>query len=159
MPGEEQACALKMSVHLQHLDQFVPVHAASTGSYGKAERQPWDVGRFAKTIGFFNKPPSLQQMLQSVLVDAPAKLIRQALGVPVQEAPLVLSVPAAAASSAALSAEAVVPVDLEGVIMVTGEQPCCHQSEASVAPSEPCLTAHPVPPRSLQAPLEEWASA
>jgi hypothetical protein len=90
------------------------------GSSGKAGRQPWDVGRFAKTLSFFNKPPSFQQLLQSVLIDTPTKLIRKALGVSVQEAPLVLSVPAAAASSA-LPAEAVVPVGIEGVIMVAGE--------------------------------------
>jgi hypothetical protein len=42
-------------------------------------RQPWDIGRFAKTVAFFNEPPSPQQLLEA-LMSAPAKALAGFMG-------------------------------------------------------------------------------
>jgi hypothetical protein len=42
-------------------------------------RQPWDIGRFAKTVAFFNEPPSPQQLLEA-LMSAPAKALAGLMG-------------------------------------------------------------------------------
>lgn len=41
------------------------------------DRQPWDLGRFVKTVLFFNKPPSPGELL-SALAAAPLKLLQGA---------------------------------------------------------------------------------
>ena len=43
------------------------------------DRQSWDLGRFVKTVTYFNEPPSAEQVLQA-LVEQPAKLVRQLTG-------------------------------------------------------------------------------
>lgn len=40
------------------------------------------MGRFARTLTFFNPPPSLRQLLQTALVDTPARVIRRMQGMP-----------------------------------------------------------------------------
>ncbi|KAF6258399.1 complex I intermediate-associated protein 30-domain-containing protein [Scenedesmus sp. NREL 46B-D3] len=51
---------------------FIRVNGKRLGVSGG--RQPWDVGRFAKTVAFFNEPPSPQQLLEALL-SAPAKAL------------------------------------------------------------------------------------
>lgn len=45
-------------------------HANHTGP-----REPWDFGRFVKTVLFFNEPPPLPKLLQSI-ASAPLKLLQ-----------------------------------------------------------------------------------
>jgi len=59
-------------------DGYLYRHMAVGESRG-SPRQPWDVGRFAKTITFFNRPPSLQQLLQGLLVETPAWIINRVM--------------------------------------------------------------------------------
>ena len=45
------------------------------------DRQPWDVGRFVKTVLYFNPPPSPAAVIKTLFIDQPAKAIRGALNV------------------------------------------------------------------------------
>lgn len=42
-------------------------------------REQWDFGRFVKTVTYFNKPPTPEEVLKT-LVEQPAKLVRQLTG-------------------------------------------------------------------------------
>ena len=43
------------------------------------ERKSWDVGRFVKTVAFFNKPPSPGELL-SAIINQPAKILSALTG-------------------------------------------------------------------------------
>ncbi|WIA33798.1 hypothetical protein OEZ86_006910 [Tetradesmus obliquus] len=50
------------------------VRSSASNGESSGGRQPWDIGRFAKTVAFFNEPPSPQQLLQALL-SVPAKAL------------------------------------------------------------------------------------
>lgn len=43
------------------------------------DREQWDFGRFVKTVTYFNKPPTPEDVLRK-LAEQPAKLVRQLTG-------------------------------------------------------------------------------
>ena len=47
--------------------------------YGVGERGSWDLGRFVKTVSYFNKPPSPGEVL-SAIVSQPAKVLSALTG-------------------------------------------------------------------------------
>ncbi|CAI5982965.1 unnamed protein product [Closterium sp. NIES-65] len=52
-----------------------PLHRSLRAMAGQDGRQPWDLGRFARTVFFFNEPPSLDSLFSSLvtaLTGAPA---------------------------------------------------------------------------------------
>ncbi|CAI5467512.1 unnamed protein product [Closterium sp. Yama58-4] len=52
-----------------------PLHRSLRAMAGQDGRQPWDLGRFARTVLFFNEPPSLDSLFSSLvtaLTGAPA---------------------------------------------------------------------------------------
>ncbi|GMH41686.1 hypothetical protein BSKO_09596 [Bryopsis sp. KO-2023] len=51
---------------------------------GQGERQPWDFGRFAKTVLFFNDPPSPEKIISSIFTQ-PLKIAKAMMGSDVEE--------------------------------------------------------------------------
>lgn len=47
----------------------------SAASGGSGERQPWDFGRFVKTVLYFNPPPPPGEVIKSLL-EQPGKILR-----------------------------------------------------------------------------------
>ncbi|GAX82458.1 hypothetical protein CEUSTIGMA_g9885.t1 [Chlamydomonas eustigma] len=101
---------------------------AKSGESNSASRQPWDLGRFAKTVTFFNPPPSLQQVLQNVFIDTPTSILRTLQGStqkgPAPILPVTLLERETPTGTHAVAATAcpdiIVEVPLQGIIMVTG---------------------------------------
>ncbi|KAG1677432.1 hypothetical protein FOA52_001887 [Chlamydomonas sp. UWO 241] len=86
---------------------------------GKSQgRQPWPVDRFASTVTFFNQPPSLASVMQTVFVDTPSRVIRTVLGGSKAEAGALVDVPCPTGTVSPIAGLS--PRDLNGAVLVTG---------------------------------------
>lgn len=83
--------------------------SCTTMMAAKGDRQSWDLGRFVKTVTYFNEPPSAEQVLQA-LVEQPAKLVRQLTGQDEEKQSAVLKLLAANGAPAPTSSGNVVVV-------------------------------------------------